>query len=90
MSGRDFGKHWERFPDEWLEILQEGDARRFQERFAKEAADAQRKRLLHGDKRSDAARWAEEFAQAMEQREQRRLQAIGWAQERRIQRAATA
>jgi hypothetical protein len=88
--GRDFGKHWERFPEEWLQALQEGDAKRHGERFAKEAAEAERRRGQHQSLASVRMRFVREFDQAVAQREQRRQQAMTWAQERRTQKAATA
>ena len=87
--GRDFGKHWTRFPDEWLLALHNGDAKRHQERFEKEASEAQRRRRRPSPA-IESARFALEFDQAMAQREQRRQQAMEWAQLRRTQKAVTA
>ena len=83
---RDFGKRWDKFPAEWRAALADGDARRLQERFEKEAAEAARRRRAKIDSRPDRERWAWEFSQATAQRAQRQQQAMEWAQLRRTQR----
>ena len=66
------GTAWD--PDEWFAALKAGEARRLQERFDKDAADAKR-RAVRPDIRPPQERWAEEFCLATLQRTEQQRQA---------------